>query len=482
MPTSRFARRRAALVLSMALAACGDSSPEAAGGAPHPGDDPIDANREAPRGPLTLRLLTVDEGGAERETDTVVYGAQVFVRATGLLPGEELTIRAGAADLASVGGATTAHATFVADASGVVDTRAMAPKSGTYEGADADGLFWSMQTAPFPSWLDDEPFAATLALERRGAIEATRTLHRLAHADDVTCRKVTSDGLAGLYCAKAGEAPRVGALTFGGSEGGSFAANWGAMLYASWGIPTLGVAYFGEGSLPRGLEQIPLEYFEGAMKWLDGQPEVRPGKTIVAGGSRGGELSLLLGATYPRVSAVLADAPSGLTWGSVDGTAAAWTLGGVDVPRVPASPDAAPELIEGPEGARAYRTTPMFRADIAAAPPDALAAATIAVEKIAGPVLMLAGAADDLWPSCDFAKRAMDQLAASGHAKTYGDEARCFEDAGHAISFGGGPTTGSMWARIDGDTFSLGGTAKGNARAQREGDSMRRAFLTRQSR
>ena len=49
--------------------------------------------------------------------------------------------------------------------------------------------------------------------------------------------------------------------------------------------------------------------------------------------SRGGELALLLGATYSRIRAVVAYVPSGIVWPSFPPTGhSAWTLGGKEAP------------------------------------------------------------------------------------------------------------------------------------------------------
>jgi hypothetical protein len=141
-----------------------------------------------------------------------------------------------------------------------------------------------------------------------------------------------------------------------------------------------------------------------------------------------------------------------------------------------------PETVPGPNGDDAYRTTPSFLASIAKAPAAALDAATIRVEKVAGPILMLGGEDDGLWPSCEFEKRAMDRLTAAGHVSTYGDEAACYPRAGHAVSFLGAPTTDAMWASIDGLWYGLGGTAKGISLAKRDAENKRHAFLAKVTR
>lgn len=474
-------RSRLALALASCVllsgAAC-SSTADSPPGSPSPSTEPPGpAVSPAPEGPPVVRFF-LGAAGSEHEVQEIIYGEQVVVRVSNLAPGTDVVVRAQSHHSYKEGRAYVSHATYRADAHGVVDTRTAAPKEGTYDGADPDGLLWSMVEAAPPKGLGSDPYAVTFLVDIGGEVKAEKSLPRRAFAKGVKCRDVNDDGLVGYYCTPPGGEKRTPVLAFGGSEGGLFSGSWDAMSFASWGVPTLGVAYFNAPGLPKDLSKIPLEYFAKAMDWLDRQPEVRTGKTVVAGGSRGGELALLLGATYPRISAVIADVPSAFVWSSTTGSGAAWTLAGVDLPAVPSARGAEPEFVTGPDGKDAYKTTPVFLADIAKASAAALDAATIRVEKIGGPVLMLAGEDDALWPSCEFTKRVMARLTSAGHVAMHGDEAKCYPDAGHAVSFVGSPTTDAMWAEIgDSGWFALGGTAKGIHAAKRDADTKRHVFL-----
>ncbi len=83
-------------------------------------------------------------------------------------------------------------------------------------------------------------------------------------------------------------------------------------MLASRGYAAFNLAYFAEPGLPRGLVNIPLEYFENAIRWMRAQPWLRDGFLAAWGPSRGGELALLLGATFPDINAVSAWVPSGV--------------------------------------------------------------------------------------------------------------------------------------------------------------------------
>jgi dienelactone hydrolase len=256
-----------------------------------------------------------------------------------------------------------------------------------------------------------------------------------------------------------------------------------ARYYASLGYPSLGLAYFGATGVPATLADVPLEYFGTAFSWMVKQPSVAPGKLVVIGGSRGGELALILGANFPQqVTAVVAQLPSGLVWPGDSGTLAnvgAWTIAGKELPYVAAFGDGT--TIDEPDGVKAFSETPAFHQSIAVTSQADLDAATTHVENTNGPIMMIAGAADDLWPSCDLAKYAMDRLSANGHATKYGDTLLCYPDAGHNIDAFtvGVPTTTAMHTstKVDGVYLALGGTPQGIAHATRDADAKLRAFL-----
>jgi len=98
-----------------------------------------------------------------------------------------------------------------------------------------------------------------------------------------------------LFCPDT-SGPHPAVITLGGVGGGL--REGGAEALASEGFAAL--AYFGLEGLPRELVEIPLEYFARAIAWLKSQPEVDAKRIAVVGNPKGGELALLLGATYPK--------------------------------------------------------------------------------------------------------------------------------------------------------------------------------------
>ena len=167
--------------------------------------------------------------------------------------------------------------------------------------------------------------------------------------------------------------------------------------------------------LPQSLEGIPLEYFDKAVTWLQARPNVDPQKIGVFGVSRGAEAALLVGARNPAVHAIVAVGPSSVAWRGLDfndpaNSEPAWTAGGAPIPFL--SADLSLYDPNGPQ-------TPMFVSALkgADAKSDAKSrGAAIAVEKINGPILLISGGEDQIWPSPVMADRIVKRLADTGFA------------------------------------------------------------------
>lgn len=215
-----------------------------------------------------------------------------------------------------------------------------------------------------------------------------------------------------------------------------------------------------------------------AVDALTQQAYVDPDRVIIWDGSRGSELALMAAGRYPTIKGAIVEAPSGLRWASVnDASEPAWTFEGVALPFMPSDPSAVPEVVDGPNGQSAYATTPMFLADMAYATDQQMEAATIDVERVGGPVLLLGGADDLMWPSCELAEVALGRLEQTGHTTDYDDRYRCFEDAGHVLGPPGWPTGEGGLAYLGGNLYALGGTLAGTAHAQRKIYVEVRSFL-----
>lgn len=274
---------------------------------------------------------------------------------------------------------------------------------------------------------------------------------------------VREGGLVGTLFLPGASAPRAAVLALGGAGGGL--SEGAAETFAGEGFAALALAYFGIDGLPRELVEIPLEYFEGAIAWLRRHPGVGAGSVAVVGNSKGGELALLLGATYPRdVGAVVGYAPSPIVWQGIPfdrelyygGPRSPWSLRGRAVPFVAwARPGAAEMLLmaeslleDRPISTRAFY-------ERALRDETAVAAASVPVEKIEAPVLLISGTDDRLWPSTRLSEMAIGRLEANDHP--FPHEHLRYEGAGHMISPPGyEPNAG--WT----NRFELGGSPHAN--------------------
>jgi fermentation-respiration switch protein FrsA (DUF1100 family) len=456
------------LSLLAAFAAC--SSSNASSSPPLQGEDsgaPGEAGPQYASSPA-FEILDLAHPSGPFGVSEVLAGDPIDVRVTGLSPSATVTVRAEA-----YGGHSSA--TFTVGASGVLDLATDAPTSGTYSGADEDGLVWSIvvpETATVTS--DDIGLEAIAA----GTTLASTTLGRFEYAPGLTQVNVTENGLVGMFFAPPG-APRHGAIiTFGGSEGGLSTGEFYAAYFASLGYPSLGLAYFGAPGLPATLTSVPLEYFEKAKDWLVARPEVDPAHIVVDGASRGGELALLLGATFPWITGVVGEVPSSVPWGGEIPGTSSWTLGGKPVPFINCNP--ATNTVTLSDGTTGYSQTAGFAACLTMVGPAAVAAASTQVEKTSGPIFLFGGAADDVWPSCQFVQMAVQRLTSAGHVTKYGDESQCYPDAGHGVAFGAGYPTTDLLRTLDpsfGGWLALGGTPQGIAHGQRDVETRRRAFF-----
>lgn len=343
------------------------------------------------------------------------------------------------------------HADFLTDRHGNADLATQAPISGTYRHADPGGLFWSLKlvgsNSPTQGFTNTGSSSSsgwhlTLSASVNGGTAVTATIDRLFLSPGVRQIQVREHGLRGTLFLPAGKGPWPAVIVVGGS-GGGLPGNQAEFLAAK-GYAAFALAYFNYQDLPTSLENIPLEYFQTAIHWLQARDDIRPNSIAVLGTSRGGELALLLGATFPEIHAVVAISGSSVLWGGL-GTNAdsylqpAWTWQGKPLLFMDSSHPSREqqEKFQRLEKQNSLAYAPWFQVlldDKAAA-----ARASIPVEKINGPVMLISGKADELWPSTEMADMVMKRLKQARHP--FPDRHLAYPGAGHALSFPNTPTT-----------------------------------------
>ena len=399
-----------------------------------------------------------------------LYDEPVSIRLAEFPAATKVEVRASADD--DLDRRWSSRAEFFTDAKGAVDLTLQAPVAGSYRVADAMGLLWSMtldstikERSPFIK-TTCEPVTVKLDAEIDGRVVASAELSRKFAESGVVRRDINDDGLvATMFHHEDGARP--GVIMVGGS-GGGLSIDHPALL-ASRGYAVMSLGYFAMPGLPRDLMEIPLEYFEKAIAWMGRHRGVRAGKLAVIGGSRGGELVLLLGATFPQITAVIAYVPSGIVWpgiGSADAiTRSAWTLGGEQVPCIATTTRGLEVWNKSP-----VALTPWFLECLKNR--ESAARAEIAVEKIGGPVLMFSGSDDQMWPSLNLADLAMQRFIAHDFAHSH--EHVSYAGAGHFIRFPYSPVISEIFHPIVKTPMALGGTPEPNQVANL--DSWRRCL------
>jgi dienelactone hydrolase len=286
------------------------------------------------------------------------------------------------------------------------------------------------------------------------------------------------DGLSGFLYYPAEGGPFPGVIILGGSEGGLF-EGW-ARAYASNGFAALTLAYFGYPDLPEELVEIPLEYFERATAWMKAQPKVKPGRLGLVGGSKGGELALLVASRSSDFRAIVAMTPAAHVWEghtlkffSPDyQPVSSWSVGGRPLPYMPFK--ASPEEKAMEEKGELASFVKFFRDSLAQADPAAVEKAAIPVEKIRAPILLVSGTDDQIWPAEEFCAAIMARLKKAGFP--YEVKHLSNEKGGHSscIPF---LVTANRGMLIDGDPS--GGSPQADARGGYRSWAETMAFLHR---
>jgi dienelactone hydrolase len=178
-------------------------------------------------------------------------------------------------------------------------------------------------------------------------------------------------------------------------------------------------------------------------------------------------LALLLGDTYHDIKAVVAWVPSGITWKGISEqrSGSSWTRNGKGLPYVPwtfTREDAIKWQKGELDSCRHFYA--LDKID-----PAVIDKATIKVEKIKGPVLLVSGTDDQTWPSSDFSDMVMRRLEKFKHPYEY--KHLKYEGAGHKVFL--------PYLITGGGRSFIGGTPRANAHGGMNSWAEMLAFLHR---
>lgn len=417
-------------------------------------------------------------------SEPYLYSEWVPLRATGLPAGQIVTLELEHVD--DVGQVWRASAELSADADGVVDSADAPSRRGSYLGTSRDGLLWSMapdgvtdrtafmtqgrsfmHMAGQPGGDKLQPRQHTLRVLDGGRVLAEGQFSLTRLGPGVRVQELAEGPVRGLaFHPVPGTAPARGAVLSLTGSGGGVENSW-APLLASHGIPVLSAATFAWPGRPELMQNIDLAYFEQAALWMRQHFGVQ--RIAVQGGSRGGELTLVLAAYRPDLfCGGVAMVPFHNVVAGFDHLRnvheqPSWVLDGEPLPyadvRVTLS---GPEAVHTLDG---IAVTPDYQRDAASA--DADARCGIPVERCSGPLLLLSGREDAMWPSAYGGDRVIDRLRRHGLADRA--EHLAFENVGHYLVPPGQPTAmcASLYHPLAKITLACGGQPRATAEAGR---------------
>jgi len=196
---------------------------------------------------------------------------------------------------------------------------------------------------------------------------------------------------------------------FGGSEGGNMFASDTLKPavdgFLKEGYAFLAIGYFGAPGTPKELDRISVNAIHDAIADAAHKPGVNPDCIALVGGSKGAELALLLASHYPDIKAVSALAPGFAVFTAHTSTLStpAFSLDGKPLPFVPV-PESAVKFLLPPNRNLRLAWDEMVKDKVA------VEKASIAVEKINGPILLVSAIRDEFWPSTPMSEQMVERL------------------------------------------------------------------------
>jgi len=211
-----------------------------------------------------------------------------------------------------------------------------------------------------------------------------------------------------LYLGEGDKQPLMVGL--GGSEGGNA---WDSDYWKKTrdqfiekGYAFLALGYFGGKGTPDTLNKISINEVHDAILEATKNKKINKRKIAIIGGSRGGDLALLIGSYFRDVKCVVAIVPSHVAFPGHTNhfTTSAWKFNNTELPFVPVNEEAVPYLMK-----RDLRGafTAMLKDSVAEAN------ALIKVEKINGPILLLSATKDDHIPGVEMCEKMIARLKAN---------------------------------------------------------------------
>ncbi|MCA9094556.1 MAG: hypothetical protein KDA68_13785 [Planctomycetaceae bacterium] len=261
---------------------------------------------------------------------------------------------------------------------------------------------------------------------------------------------VAKEGFAATFYEATDRNREVGLIVLGGSEGGK--PKHLASFFSAEGYAVMALGYFKVTGASDYLDEIPLEYFDKPIKWFADRMGMENRKIVLVGGSKGAELALLLAARRSDIGGVIAISPSSVVFQGLPKVywppRSSWSFEGKPVPFVP---------YDASRGVDPKRLLPLYQLSLTHQ--EFVKQAAIPVEKISGPILLLSGKEDQMWPAAEMADSIDERL--SQHKFPHPFRNIQYEKAGHTLT----------------EYFMIGGTEEGNRDARIDSSQKMLEFL-----
>jgi esterase/lipase len=365
------------------------------------------------------------------ENERDLYGTPFSIHITGLSPGETVTLSALSEDAS--GSEWTTSSGLTATSSGKITLEFDDPPKINPQGTDLYGYLSSMRPADNSNrnyHYDRENgikirFTATNSAGQSTSSELVRYYSN--PEAELLCDTLDVNGLKGfLYYPDGENRSYPGIILLSGANGGL--EKWLARIIASHGYAVLALAYFNYQDLPENLVEIPLEYFERAIEWMKTNDHVTKDRIGLVGGSKGGELVLLLGSKYDLFRVIVAWMPAAHVWQAISlSPQSSWSFNGQGLPYVPYG--YTQEDMENLQTGKLTSFRSFYLLGLQNADESIISRAAIPVENIKASILLVSDTDDQSWPSSEFCNMIMQRLAENNFK--YGMEHICTQNGGH---------------------------------------------------
>ena len=416
-----------------------------------PAGDIFQTEKAGPR----INFFSRPIGGNFVQTSQLVVGDDLSIRVSGLRPSSAYSLRV---DYSTNHKLYSSQALVNSNSFGEINSQTMESKDGTFKGTDPTGLMWSLKDLNIPA--SSELPSALVQLFDGASLVATAPLAFAPIRDGVRVEFLNGTGLAGrLYLPATELGPRPVVIVLSGSEGGIDVTT--AHFLASNGFAALALGYFNFEDRPQTAANLDLEYFERALRYVSQRSDILGSRIGIWGRSMGGEMALLMGTIAPDLKAIVVFGAGTFVIGPFigDSTTAGPTYNGKPIPFIPLPTPVTMRMADG--------SLAGFQRPAIEDPAFALKAKEfrIKTEKISGgPVLLIAGADDQIFPACPLANEAYLQV----RRKQPKSEYYCYPKAGHALEVPFFLTRRRVVDVPGGLPNALGGTPGDDMHASRE--------------